>query len=311
MPIKAQLRLGCSKLALGHKFLLQRRLTTSPGGSVEPLRGVLGCKYRSCPTVCASHMSRRFYADPPSVQKDSLDGPKWSTFDIKLDIQQCEDKPEELSLPALVYLYGPWKLLSTKWNFWKLKFLWDLSFVESKFMENSKQAAVVLTDMIRHHTKTRIERCTTPMGFKQINHDLFHDWRIQLMRFDQCHIRRCIPLKVQLLRHYDHKFAFIDVIFVALRRTDDFRSSQEQCEIESLIDIYANHIKYKEEAPLIFSEIFVRFRRDYSMDKNRSGGQWLVSSYKILQFDIVQYHPEYEIPATVHSELPTNDDCIP
>ncbi|XP_039483879.1 uncharacterized protein LOC120446789 [Drosophila santomea] len=229
-------------------------------------------------------------------------------LDIEVDFIVAKDKPHQVSLPTMIYFYSPLSRLTTKMALLRLKLLWDWDFSEQKFIENSRQAAAVFTDFVRRRRNRNVERCSTPMGFKQIKHDLLDDppdWRLKMMRFEKEHFRRAIPLKVQLLRHYDHRFAFLDVVFVALRRSNDFRSPAELSEMTELLKEYVDPAQLRVPHPLIFAEVFMRFRRDYSVettkmgnvrDNNRCMGQWLVSTYKVVRFDILNQHPLFDIP---------------
>ncbi|KAH8401123.1 hypothetical protein KR009_003160 [Drosophila setifemur] len=229
-------------------------------------------------------------------------------MDIQLDFVVAKDEPPEVSLPAMVYFYSPFSRLITKLALLRLKILWDWTFSERDFIDHSRQAAAVLTDFVRRRRVRNVERCSTPMGFKQIKHDLLDDapdWRLNMMRFDSNHIRRAIPLKVQMLRHYDHRFAFIDVVYVALRRTNDFRLPSDVREMAVLVERHVDPSQLTVSHPLIFAEIFMRFRRDYSVGATKMGnvrnnrrcmGQWLISTYKIVRFDLINHHPLFDIP---------------
>ncbi|XP_032571280.1 uncharacterized protein LOC6615682 isoform X1 [Drosophila sechellia] len=229
-------------------------------------------------------------------------------LDIEVDFFVAKDEPHQVSLPTMIYFYSPLSRLTTKLALLRLKLLWDWDFSEQKFIENSSQAAAVFTDFVRRRRNRNVERCSTPMGFKQIKHDLLDDppdWRLKLMRFEKEHFRRAIPLKVQLLRHYDHRFAFLDVVFVALRRSNDFRSTAELSEMTELLKEFIDPAQLRVPHPLIFAEVFMRFRRDYSVqpstmgnvrDNSRCMGQWLVSTYKVVRFDILNQHPLFDIP---------------
>ncbi|KAH8253716.1 hypothetical protein KR032_006592 [Drosophila birchii] len=234
--------------------------------------------------------------------------PSKRSLDIELDVVVPKDEDRQISLPSMVYFYSPLTRLVTKLSLLQMKLLWDWDFSESKFLENSCQAAVVFTDFVRRRRNRNVERCSTPMGFKQIKHDLLDDpadWRLDLMRFERNHIKRAIPMKVQLLRHYNHRFAFLDVIYVALRRSNDFRSSTDQRAMAELVNLYVDPTQLQVPHPLIFAEIFMRYRRDYSVsatkmgnvqDNNRCMGQWLISTYKVVRFDILNNHPMFDIP---------------
>ncbi|SPP73555.1 uncharacterized protein LOC117581703 [Drosophila guanche] len=235
-----------------------------------------------------------------------------SRLNIQLEVVRSVDRPSGVSLPAMIYFHSPWSLLTSKLSLLKLKLLWDWRFSEEQFLENSQHAALIITDFIRRQRSRNVERCSTPMGYKQICYDLIdgaHDWRLHMMRFERHHIYRTIPLRVQLLRHYGHKFAFIDVVYVALRRSNDFTSPQDLDEVQHLMGMHGNSSPLTVEHPLIFAEIFVRYRRDYSTrptpmgnvrENSRCMGQWLVSTYKILQFDLLDQHSQFDIPETLY-----------
>ncbi|KAH8327122.1 hypothetical protein KR074_003138 [Drosophila pseudoananassae] len=229
-------------------------------------------------------------------------------MDIQVDLVVAKDEPPKMSLPSFIFYHSPMTRLLTKLSLLRLKLLWDWSFSENVFMDNSTQAAAVLTDFVRRRRTRNVERCTTPMGFKQIKHDLLEgtfDWRLKMMRFEKNHFRRAIPLKVQLLPHYDHRFAFIDVVYVALRRSNDFTDYTDKKEMSMLMNQYVDPAQLTVSHPLIFAEVFLRFRRDYSVtptrmgnvqDNNRCMGQWLVSTFKIVRFDLLNHHPLFDVP---------------
>lgn len=237
-------------------------------------------------------------------------------LDIQVDLVVAKEDPSEVSLPSLIFFHSPMSRLLTKLSLLRLKLFWDWSFSERDFMENSKQAAAVLTDFVRRRRTQNVERCTTPMGFKQIKHDLLDgpfDWRLKMMRFEKNHFRRAIPLKVQLLPHYKHRFAFIDVVYVALRRSNDFRSYTDMKEMTELMRRHVDPTQLTVTHPLIFTEVFLRFRRDYSVTPTRMGnvrnnnrcmGQWLVSTFKIVRFDLLNHHPLFDVPV-VEQRAPT------
>ncbi|KAH8305965.1 hypothetical protein KR018_007346, partial [Drosophila ironensis] len=206
-------------------------------------------------------------------------------------------------MPMMVYIYSPLSRLLTILALLRLKVLWDWQFSEANFVEHSMQAAAVVTDFVRRRRISNVERCTTPMGFKQLRHDLLTssvDWRLNLMRFERQHIRRAIPLKVQLLRHYEHRFAFIDMVYIALRRSNDFYMHSERREVAHIVEQHVDRAQMTVQHPLIFAEVFMRFRRDYSVKPMEMGnvranrrcmGQWLISAYKIVRFDLLNHHP--------------------
>ncbi|BFG05836.1 uncharacterized protein DMAD_04480 [Drosophila madeirensis] len=292
-----------SKMRLDLPLMLPRifRCNRTPHHGREG-RAMLRLLWTQTP-VCARHT---LLPPRPAVQGST----ETSRLNIQVEVARSVDRPREVSLPAMIYFHSPWSLLTSKLSLLKLKLLWDWRFSEEKFLDNSKQAALIITDFIRRQRSRNVERCSTPMGYKQICHDLIdgaHDWRLHMMRFERHHIYRAIPLKVQLLRHYGHKFAFIDVVYVALRRSNDFTSPKDVDEVQRLMRMHGNSSPVTVEHPLIFAEIFVRYRRDYSTrptpmgnvrENSRCMGQWLVSTYKILQFDLLDQHSQFHIPET-------------
>lgn len=175
-------------------------------------------------------------------------------------------------IPKLVYLHNPWKYIVTKFNMWKLKWLWDYTFSEPDFVEGSKQAAIVMTDIIRQQSAEKIGEFTTPVGFQQITRDMLlsrDDSRLQLVRFDREHLRRAIPMRVATRQNYGRKYAFIDMLFVGLRNTKDFDSPSELMEINDILRRMDNELKTPTGVTsvphrIVFAEIFIRFRRDYT-----------------------------------------------
>ncbi|XP_062133877.1 uncharacterized protein LOC133844067 [Drosophila sulfurigaster albostrigata] len=226
--------------------------------------------------------------------------PKPTRWHLQVDVERAKEDPQ-ISLPLLMYVYSPWHLVINKFSLWKLKIFWDWEFSEVQFIENAKHAVVLITKLISEQREQYIKQCTTPMGYKQILHDIAklhrpqtQDWPKKLLRFEKRHIRRAILLKLQQLPHYDHKFAFVDVVFLACRRANDFDSTSDIEEMGDLINRFAKKEKhFLVPYPVVFAEFFVRFRRDYSMPASERTGQWLVSTYKILKLDMLNYHPEF------------------
>lgn len=188
--------------------------------------------------------------------------------------QNAINQQRQKIIPKLVYLHNPWKFIITKLNLYKLKWLWDRDFNETEFIEGSKQAAIVMTDIIRQQSAELISEYTTPVGFQQITRDMLlsrNDTRLQLVRFKKEHLRRAIPMKVATRQNFGRKYAFIDMLFVGLRNTKDFDSPGEMVEINDIIRRMDNELKTPIEVSavphrIVFAEIFIRFRRDYSVE---------------------------------------------
>lgn len=191
--------------------------------------------------------------------------------------QNSAHEERRKTIPKLVYLHNPWKYLVTKLNLWKLKWLWDREFREAEFVEGAKQAAVVLTDIIRLQQAERISDFTTPVGFQQITRDMLlsrNDTRLQLVRFQREHLRRAIPMKVATRQNFGRKYAFIDMLFVGLRNTKDFDTATEVVEVNDIIRRMDNELRTPPEVVavphrIVFAEIFIRFRRDYTAEARR------------------------------------------
>lgn len=269
-------------------------------GSIQMGRrnGLLIRRYPLCRLSMLGMNSARGRRNNATSFESAQESTRWN---LQVDVERTKADPQ-LSLPWLLYLHSPWQLAIAKLKLWKFKIFWDWHFCEPQFVENSKQAFVVLTKFIREERGQQIRRCTTPMGYKQIMHDLVQqedqksrDWPRKLLRFEKRHIRRAYLLNVQQLPHYDHKFAFMDVVFCACRRTNDFSSESEITEMSRLIDQFVVRRKLMVPYPIVFAEFFVRFRRDYSMPTTVRTGQWLISTYKILKLDMLNYHPEFYV----------------
>ena len=99
------------------------------------------------------------------------------------------------------------------------------------------------------------------------------------------------------------------MLFVGLRNTKDFDSPDEAVEINEILRKLDADLKTPFEVMavphrIVFAEIFIRFRRDYTQAKaqdNISAARtnqmendkdWSVSFYKILTFDVLNYDPK-------------------
>lgn len=93
------------------------------------------------------------------------------------------------------------------------------------------------------------------------------------------------------------RFCFIDMLFVALRNTKDFSDANELMEINDIL----RNIDAKIQTPInflavphriLFAEIFIRFRKDYTpKTETVHDTDWSVSFYKILSFDVLNFDP--------------------
>lgn len=228
-------------------------------------------------------------------QIKSDEPPKWS---LNVDIEFAKD---EGGVPLAWFT---WQVLLKKFSLWKFKLLCDAQFDEKVFLPNSKLAVVLLMKYIMAKDKLQIAGCTTPMGYKQVLHDLIHTRsdKNKLLRFEERHIVRAIPMQIRYLPNYEQNFGFIDVIFLAFRRADDFACAQQAQEIRRLI---FKHPNYRElENPIIYAELFARFRRDYSLPATVHAGNWLIATLQPLRLDMLS------LPVRTMYKMPKENDAI-
>ncbi|XP_011195696.2 uncharacterized protein LOC105220861 [Zeugodacus cucurbitae] len=222
------------------------------------------------------------------------------------DWQKNFDRKNEQrkTIPKLVYLHNPWKYFVTKCNLWRVRLIWDRSFNEKDFIRGSKQAAIVITDIIRTQNTGKISQFTTPVGFQQITRDMLlsrNDSRLKLVKFGTEHIRKAIPMKVATRKNFGRRYCFIDMLFVGMRNTKDFDSPEELVEINDVLRKLDQDLRTPIEVTsvphrIVFAEIFMRFRRDYTRQTDNESNNvrdrdWSVSFYKILTFDVLNYDP--------------------
>ncbi|XP_073837410.1 uncharacterized protein [Musca autumnalis] len=234
---------------------------------------------------------------------------KWQRQNHQWKRQMELNQQRRKMIPTLVYFSNPWSYLRAKFNLMKLQLFWDREFVEEEFIRGAKQAAVVITDIIRQQNLKSISKFTTPLGYQQITRDMMlsrDDTRLKLVRFQTEHIRRAIPMKVVTKYNYGRKYCFIDMMFVGLRNTKDFDTIEELVEVNRILQSLDADRRLSEEvisAPhrIVFAEIFIRFRRDCSANsaeyyrqhpsRYANDKDWAVGFYKILSFDVFYYNP--------------------
>ncbi|XP_023164134.1 uncharacterized protein LOC111594877 [Drosophila hydei] len=209
-------------------------------------------------------------------------------------------------VPQIVFKYSPFKYYMSKLRMWKLRWTWDRSFKERDFVEESKKAAVSLTDIIRMRDMKNIDKFSTSNVYYQMATESVnfpHKSFSQLLRFRKQDIRQAVPINVHLHDILGLRYALIDVVFVGLRHVAD-------CETSSDLEIMKNALIEMEpelkpqledpgcQLPYVFVELFMRFRRNYSNAEQISGAElqnhtnrWLVSVYKICRFNIFTVPP--------------------
>lgn len=204
------------------------------------------------------------------------------------------------------------QIIRKKISLLKFKLLWDAQFDEQAFLSKSRLAVALLTKYINANEKLRISECTTPMGYKQLMQDVSNTRsdKYKLLCFEKRHIWRSIPIQIRRWPHNEHNFAFIDVVFQACRHANDFTPDQQAQEIRKLIFKHHDGKQLYLRNPIVYAELFTRFRRDYSFPATVQAGHWLVSSFKPLRLDVLDDQPAKEIsklpdelqgwPHTVH-----------
>ncbi|XP_030388326.1 uncharacterized protein LOC115634618 [Scaptodrosophila lebanonensis] len=225
---------------------------------------------------------------------------------------KAEPNVEVLSdtfVPELVFKYNPLKYYLSKMKMWKLKWTWDRSFSESQFVDQSKQAAATLTDIVRLRDTEKIAEFSTSNAYYQMANELInfpHESCAELLHFRKDHIRQAVPIKVQLHNVLGLKYAVIDVIMVGLRHVGDCEGGgdldkMKQALIEMDPELKDQITGPTMQLPYVFIELFMRFRRNYSNVNQPIGGQpekatspWLVSVYKICRFNIFTMPPTME-----------------
>lgn len=196
-----------------------------------------------------------------------------------------------------------WQMILNRLYLWNFKLFCDRQFNEREFLDNSKLALSLLTQYIIAGETREIRLCTTPMGFKQVMFDISSSRTdaYKMLCFEKRHILRAIPLQIKRLAHYEHTFAFIDVIFVANRRADDFESLRDAHNLRKLINKHAEAWKLYSQNPFVYAEMFVRFRRDYSLPTTVRTGQWLISAFKLRRLDVLNEYPQnlFQLPGEI------------
>ncbi|XP_017489140.1 PREDICTED: uncharacterized protein LOC108377392 [Rhagoletis zephyria] len=236
---------------------------------------------------------------PPTVQGSSRSNSNNWENNMRRNNEQRK------TIPKLVYLHNPWKYVLTRLNLWKLRIFWDHKFKEQEFIRGSRQAVIVMTDIIRNQSTGKLGQFTTPVGFQQISRDMLlsrNDSRLRLVKFDTEHIRKAIPMKVATRKNFGRRYCFIDMLFVGLRNTKDFDSPEELVEINEILRKLDTDMRTPMDVMavphrIVFAEIFMRFRRDYTPNADNASNnvkdrEWSVSFYKILTFDVLNYDPK-------------------
>ncbi|XP_017835370.1 uncharacterized protein LOC108594744 [Drosophila busckii] len=210
-------------------------------------------------------------------------------------------------VPKLVFKYSPLKYYLSKLRMWKLRWTWDRTFKEHEFMEQSKQTAVSLTDILRLRDMERMGDFSTSNAYYQLANEGIrfpHESCAELLRFRQQDIRQAVPINVTLQDVLGLKYAMIDVVIVGLRHMADCETNTELEQMKKALIAMEPELTLQledptKQLPYVFIELFLRFRRNYSnADSNSSEGilpsntnRWLVSVYKISRFNIFTVPP--------------------
>ncbi|XP_055915448.1 uncharacterized protein LOC129948463 [Eupeodes corollae] len=195
------------------------------------------------------------------------------------------------TIPKIFYVHNPLTFLWTRFQLARMRLLWDREFDLNEFCKGTKQAASVMTDFIRKQDQLSIGHFTTPIGYEQITNDMNfskNDARIKLLHFRFEDIHRAVPVHVVFFKKGNNKNCFIDMLFVGMRNTKDFQNSEERQVISRTLDQLERQMNVPPDVipakhRVIFSEIYMRFFRNYTP---RVPGDWSVSFYKIVSFDV-------------------------
>ncbi|XP_068146984.1 uncharacterized protein [Drosophila tropicalis] len=192
--------------------------------------------------------------------------------------------------------------LRSRYWMWRLHRLLDQEFCESEFLRGTREAAVVMIEAIRRADWACIRNCCTTEGSLDV-YSLAQSGKTPLMdliRFQSQHLPEAVPVNVE--RHWiDGKcYIFVDMLFIGMRNIRDFATIAEQDEMMQLMQ-YALRESQKPEqlipshSRIILAEILITFRRKLISDAGEEGegegAGWLVDSYKVFRFKLVNYSP--------------------
>ncbi|KRF79326.1 uncharacterized protein [Drosophila virilis] len=209
-------------------------------------------------------------------------------------------------VPQLVFKYNPLKYYMSKLRMWKLRWTWDPNFKEKDFVDETKKAAVALTDILRLRDTENIDHFSTSNVYYQMANESVnfpHKSFAELLRFRKQDIRQAVPINVHLHTILGLRYAVIDVVLVGLRHVADCETSSDLEKMKSALIDMEPDLKLQLEdpssqLPYVFIELFMRFRRNYSNAEQISGvelanhtNRWLVSVYKICRFNIFTVPP--------------------
>ncbi|XP_060656792.1 uncharacterized protein LOC132791758 [Drosophila nasuta] len=131
--------------------------------------------------------------------------------------------------PQLVYKYNPLKYYLSKLRMLKLRWTWDHNFKEHNFLEESKQAAISLTDILRLRDMKKINHFSTSNVYYQMANESINlpESCLELLRFRKQDIRQVVPINVHLHKILGLKYAVIDVVMVGLRHMADCETNDD------------------------------------------------------------------------------------
>lgn len=208
--------------------------------------------------------------------------------------------------PQLVCKYSRLKYFMSKLRMLKLRWMWDRQFRENRFVEDSKQTAIQLTENIRLRDTEKMKSFLTSNVFYQMANDSInfpHKSCTELLRFREQDLRLVVPINVQLQEVLGLRYASIDMSMVGMRQVNDCDSAEDLQKMKVALIEMEPVLKEKLEDPsyqwpYVIIELFMRFRRNYSNAKQLDGRDlinhtncWLVSVYKICRFNIITVPP--------------------
>ncbi|XP_022223028.1 uncharacterized protein LOC111074534 [Drosophila obscura] len=210
-------------------------------------------------------------------------------------------------VPHLKLAYSPLKYYLSKLQLWQLRWTWDRDFRQDDFLEQTKELAVKLTDMVQLRDKANMSddfytsNVTYQMASEAIK--LPHECCADLMRFRREDIQKAVPVDVKLYNIFGLRYAVVDVAMLGVRDVADHETPADLESMKQALIQMDPHFKAqlsKPDCPLphVFIELFLRFRRNYSKPHMMSAeeqmdepNRWIVTTYKICKFHVFTAPP--------------------
>uniref|UniRef100_A0A170XSL8 Uncharacterized protein n=1 Tax=Triatoma infestans TaxID=30076 RepID=A0A170XSL8_TRIIF len=184
--------------------------------------------------------------------------------------QQCKRSASRTAiskpLPRLLYMQNPMVWLTNKLDFRYLK-NWDPNFSETEFTRGARQAVSTITELLSKNMFDSLKPLLTKSALLNLRKDVEILWADEVRRniaLTPGDVRLIIPRKLHFRNISDRKFCDIDIV----------------CFGQKWLEAYG----FNPNPPLMFTEIIVRFHRNYSEGMKPD---WTISAFKVLRFNIV------------------------